>query len=396
MRLFLSLFFCLFCCLSAQAQTDPDEALYLERYARAEEARKTRNFMSIYDVLARVEGAKRLRELPAADGQPIAKTTLDDARAYVAKRNTKAFIIVKDGEVVLADYFGETDAYTPLVAKSLAKPLAVIAVGRALEKGFIPSLNEPAATYFEPWRGTPKEAITVYHLLSMRSGLKRQSRYTGPEDVMRKAYLHPRHDEIIIAEYPLTHTPGTRYDYSNANGDLIAPLITRATGGRYYHWISNEILGPLSAAGGSIWLNRRGGMAHSGCCILLPAMTWVKLAMLVEQEGVWNGKQLLSRSFVEAMRTPTPENPFVGMAVYNGKNYAKYRGATNPDLGGGTFHSEPYAADDILLFDGNGNQVIYIIPSQNLIIARFGDTPAKELGWDNAFLPNLIYAAVAK
>lgn len=54
---------------------------------------------------------------------------------------------------------------------SLAKPMSVIAVGRAMAEGHIDSLDEPAANYFQEWRGTPRAAITVRHLLGMRSGL---------------------------------------------------------------------------------------------------------------------------------------------------------------------------------------------------------------------------------
>ena len=64
----------------------------------------------------------------------------------------------------------------------------------------------------------------------MRSGLLKQSFSKDPKDILNRTYLHPYHAEIIINEYPLTHEPGTRYDYSNANAELIAPLIERATG----------------------------------------------------------------------------------------------------------------------------------------------------------------------
>lgn len=371
-----------------------EEALYMDRYQRAEAARKTRSFTDIYDTMASIKGAETIKALPVARKAPFKAETLALARDYVAQRNSKAFIVLVDGEIVFSHYFNGAGPNTPLVAKSLAKPLSVIAAGRAIQLGFVSGLDQPLSYFFHEWRGTAKEPMTVYDLLSMRSGLKRQSPYNGPKDVMRRAYLHPRHDEIILRDYPLTHEPGSRYDYSNANGELVAPLIERATGVRYADWLSQQIIEPLGAQGGSIWLNRTGGTAHSGCCSLLPAQSWVKLAQLILQRGKWGDRQLLATDFVDAMMEPTAENTFVGMAVYNGRVYARYRGATHPDLGGGTYHSEPYLTDDTYLLDGNGNQVIYIIPSRDLIIARFGDSPTKELGWDNAYLPNLLLAGM--
>ena len=70
------------------------------------------------------------------------------------------------------------------------------------------------------------------------------------------------------------------------------------------------------------------------------------------------------------------------------------RGVGNPENDfSAAYHSEPYVDDDLILFDGNSNQVIYIIPSRNMVILRLGETPPKDQTWDNAYLPNLISSA---
>ena len=80
------------------------------------------------------------------------------------------------------------------------------------------------------------------------------------------------------------------------------------------------------------------------------------------------------------------------MGLYVGTHYKKFRGAANPDLDvlNGSFHSEPYVDKDLLLFDGNGSQVAYIMPSRDIILMRLGSTPPKDFKWDNAFMPNLV------
>ena len=229
------------------------------------------------------------------------------------------------------------------------------------------------------------------HLLSMRSGLKPQAPATEIGDILNRAYLHPRHDEVIINDYPLTHEPGSRYEYSNANSELVAPLIERATGVQYEDWITDRVLRPIGAAGGQVWMNRTGGTAHAGCCWLLPAETWLRLAILLINDGQVDGKRLLPSGFVAEMTTPTAENPHSGMGLYIAGNYIERRGAANPDLDvGRNLHSEPYLAHDLFLFDGNANQVIYIVPSARLIVARLGNRPAAETEWDNTYLVNTV------
>lgn len=267
----------------------------------------------------------------------------------------------------------------------------MITTGRAIEAGFIESLDQSVADFIIEWRGTDKADITVRHLLGMRTGLLPQGASKGPNDVLNRAYLPPRHDEVIIHEYPLVNPPGSRYDYSNANSEIVSILISRATGLPYQDWLEEQVLNPLGMAGGKIWLNREDGVAHSGCCVGLPSESYLKLAVLVLQKGQWDGKQFLSEAFVTEMATPTTQNIHAGMGLYLGKEYKKFRGAAHPDIDfGRTLHSEPYIDRDIILFDGNGHQVAYIMPSRNIVIMRLGKRPEKDIIWDNAYMPNLV------
>jgi len=369
---------------------EEDEALYRKRF-QALTDRTGRSGLAAYDPLQDVPGATDPMPVEMAMMPGISNSAIEAAAAYAHAMNSAALLIWRDGALEAEMYFGDSGAETPLVSKSLAKPLSVIAVGRAMAEGHIASLDEPAANYFAEWRGTPKAAITIRHLLGMHSGLMPQAPAPDIDDVLNRAYLHPRHDEVLINDYPLTDAPGSRYEYSNANAELVAPLIERATGSQYEDWISQEVLAPLGAIGGQVWMNREGGTAHAGCCWLLPAESWLRLAILLINDGEMHGRRLLPEGFVRAMTTATPQNPHAGLGVYVAGDYIERRGAANPDRNvGETLHGEPYLAHDLFLFDGNSNQVIYIVPSARLIVARLGNWPPRETEWDNAYLINTV------
>lgn len=374
-----------------------DEAEYLARF-QALLASFAKGGLVSYDPLANVKGADDYEALPAGSLPDGAEGQIRAALDYAEARNTEALLIYKDGQLVFEKYFGDTTKDTLINSRSLAKPLGVIAVGRAITTGAMADIETPVAEYLPQWAGTPKSAITVEHLLAMRSGLMPQDIAREPTDIINRAYLHPRHDEVIINDYPLTHTPGSRYEYSNANSELVAPVIERATGVQYEDWVSREVLQQIGAKGGKVWMNREGGTAHSGCCILLPAESWLRLAVLVLDEGRWNDKQIIAPEFIAQMRTPTPHNPHAGMGLYVGSPYLEYRGFLNPSAPDSlkVYHSEPYVDDRMVLFDGNGNQVAYIMPSFNMVILRLGERPPRDLPWDNAFLPNTIAGAFAR
>jgi CubicO group peptidase (beta-lactamase class C family) len=375
-----------------------DEAVYLERFARLMDASRLGLGLETYEPLEPVPGARNPVPLAgaAAGNTQIAAAALQAAEEYAANNNSSAFMVWHDGKIEKSSFFKGMKPEDTFPSRSLAKPMTAVAIGRALALGKIRSLDQPVADFISEWRGDPRRSkILVRHLLDMRSGFLPQGPAMTAEDILNRAYLHPRHEQIIIHDYPVVDEPGTRYEYNNATSELVAVLIERATGVRYGEWLSREVLQRIGSPGGTIWVNRPGGTAHSGCCLMLPAEAWLRLGVLLLQDGVWEGKRLLPAGYVQAMRTPTAENPYYGLGVYVAGRYIARRGFANPARDAEArrvLHSEPYLADDVFLFDGNSNQVVFIIPSRRLVVLRVGDNPPRGAGgeWDNSALLNLL------
>lgn len=385
---------CLLLAPVVMAATYPPEveAVYAARFKDIATSKKGE--LSRYDPLEVVPGAAG-KPLPKATTPKIKAEAIEAAAAYAAANNSNAFMVIHKGKVVAARYFNGADAATGIVSKSLAKPITALAIGRAIALGKIKSLDQPVVDFIPEWKGTPKEPMLIRHLLDMRSGLLAQGFSVEPDNIWSRAYLHPFHDRIIVEEYPLTDAPGSIYEYSNATSEMIALIIERATGRRYAEFIGTEVLQPIGAPGGKVWVNREGGLAHSGCCAMLPAESFARMAMLVAQDGVWDGKRLLPPGYVAAMKTGTPQNPHYGLGLWLGGDYVERRGFANPSRPmPKVLHSEPYLSNDVVMFDGNSNQVVYIVPSQQLVVLRTGDSPPKTPEWDNAKLINLVLAGI--
>lgn len=378
--------------------TDEEEQKYNDRFAALVRSFSTGVGLNSYDLMKPVVGKPDDYFGQGISGpSTIDQSAIQDANAYAAASNSSVLIVYRNGKLETEKYFGNTQADTLLNSKSFAKPLTAIAVGRALALGHIQSLDEPVANYIAAWRNDPRKSkILVRHLLDMRTGFLPQAAAFKPENILNRAYLHPRHEDVIIHDYPVVSDPGERYDYSNATSEMVAPLIEAATGQQYEDFIAAQVLQPIGANGGEIWMNRPDGTAHSGCCILLPARDWMRLSVLLLNDGQWKNARLLPEGYVQEMRTATPENPYYGMGVWVAGDYIKERGVANPDKNEyTTFHGEPYAASDLFLFDGNANQVSYIVPSEGLVILRMGKSPPKTAPWDNSKLPNIIIDGIA-
>ncbi len=377
------------------------EQVYLERlkaYRRGSSEGEVRGGLRQYDTLEPVPGTDRPEALPAAVAgeSVISKVALETARTYAQTMRSSAFIVWHRGKVVEESYFGGQEREQPIISRSLAKPITALAVGTAMHAGHIESLDQPVADFIDEWAGTEKEGILVRHLLDMRSGLLPQDFSDDPMSVYNLAYLHPHHDRILIDHYPLVQAPGSEYEYSNATSDLVAVLIERATGVSYHEWVSRAVLIPIGSPGGEVWVNRPGGVAHAGCCMLLPAEAWLRMGILLLQRGIWNGERLLDEAFVRQVLTPSEENAHAGLGVFVAGHYVERRGSFHPRLERGqSWHSEPYLSKDLFLFDGYASQVVYVIPAYELVILRTGDSPPRsDPEWDNTYLPNLLMRSI--
>ncbi|GAB7551231.1 serine hydrolase [Novosphingobium sp. 11B] len=373
-----------------EGRINETESIYRRRFA---DMMANGGIMTSYAPMEAVAGAKRPIPLPeAADKEHRIKTAaLDQAAAYARASNARAFMVWRDGKVERAEYYKGGDRNTPIVSKSLSKPLGAIAIGRAIAMGKIASVDQPVADFIAEWRGTPKAAILIRHLLDMRAGLMEQDYSPDPNHPLNRAYLDPDHGRYIIDYYPLTHKPGSYYGYSNATAELVALVIERATGLRYGTFLSQEVLVPIGAMGGQIWVNRPGGLAHSGCCMTLPAETYLRLAILLMDDGIVGRRRLLPKNYVAEMAKGTAQNPYYGMGVWVAGTYVNRRGfGAVGKPGPRVLHSEPYLDKNLFLFDGNSSQVVYISRATRTIILRLGDTAPAKPEWDNSKLPNIV------
>lgn len=377
-----------------------DGAVYQQRFAQF--LKDPGNFP--YAPMEKLPGAALWQPMAPRRDAALDPAALAKGDAYAAAMRSSAFLVWHKGALIHSWYAPGMNAQTPMLSKSLSKPITALAVGRAIAMGRIKGLDQPLSEIMPELKGTQKGRILVRHLLDMRSGMLDQGFSPDPAHPLNTAYLSTEHGREIVDHYPMIAEPGTRYAYANAPSDMVAMVIERATGRRYGEFVGSEVLAKIGAPGGTIWVDREGGLAHSGCCTYLPAETYLRMAMLLHADGVWGGKRLLPQGYTAEMRKGTPQNPNFGLGIWIGQPYHQRRGFGAPGtLGPQVLHSEPYIDPDLYLFDGNSNQVVYIAPKYDLIVLRIGATPpapsaqnasGTQAEWDNAYLPNLMIRAI--
>ena len=383
--------------LAAGAIAWAANAAYMQRYLRmaVSQARGESQRADWYEPVDKVPGVPGAR-LPVATTRSVADKALTDADAYARQTKSQGFLVWQGGALQAASYYGGFKRDDLIASKSMAKMVVGIVIGRAIALGHIKSLDQPVSDFITEWRGTDKEGPTIRQFLQNSSGISRFS-YNDfkPWSQTMREYLSDRHEDILINETRRDYQPGSEYDYSMITSDVLAIVIERATGQRYADFLGQALLQPIGATGGTVYVNRPGGLAHSGCCLMLPAESFVRIGALMARDGEWDGKRLLPEGWVKATVTPSPANPKWGLHMWIGSPCVKrLRWFPERSQPVGVLHSECYLADDLFLFDGSGNQAMWIVPSKDLVVLRFGPPPTRRPGepgeFDNSRLPNII------
>ena len=358
-----------------------------------------------YDPTEAIAGAHDgFFEVAAPEDRTISEQALATARDYARRNRSESLLVWHRGALQSADYWMGLKPADVVNSRSMHKMAGGLLLARAIADGHIRSLDDSVARYIPRWRGTEKAAMTIRNVLHMSSGLRwfgiRDEPVTG---LSSRRYLSPYWDEVLLEEIPMSFAPGTEYDYSDITADVMPHIIQGATGRRYAEYFSDALLKPLGARGGFIWVNREGGMPHGGCCLMLPPETWLRFGLLVMNGGNWNGKPLLPPNWMKQMLTPSPNNEHFGLMIWLGQPYVERRlyhrseSWLNGAPRAGAYHSEPFLAHDLILFDGSEGRLVAIAPSEELVIVRTGFRPAPEQPeWDNAFLPNTIIRGIQR
>ncbi|MEW6269861.1 MAG: serine hydrolase, partial [Thermodesulfobacteriota bacterium] len=286
---------------------------------------------------------------PEAEGMDAAM--LEGARAYAFEdgRNTQGVVVVRNGAIVAEWYADGADATRLGTSWSMAKSFASTLIGIAIDRGDVASLEVPLVEFFPQWRGTDKEGVTLRHLLEMRSGI----RWNELTDNI-PLYLEGTDQLAFALNRPQRYAPGTTWNYSSADSMLISGVIEAATGRPAKEYAEQHLLGPIGLPGE--WWIDGSGHTLTYCCLDAPTREYARFGLLFARGGEWDGRQVVSRAWVEEATRPLAEAPFYALHWWTNGNRAM----------------APNVPAELFAARGLHNQDVYVIPSLDLVVVRNG------------------------
>jgi len=341
--------------------------------------------------LERVSGGP-LIEIPTNSAGEISTEALQDAIAYGEETKSHALIIYHDGAIQLEHYYPGHDAEEITPTQSMHKSVVGMLVGIAIRDGYIKSVDDPAYKYLPEWTNDDRRAITIRHMLQQSSGINFATFGINPLGGFFQLMLG---DDVTPVALNLEQEvpAGTRFDYNSAIPQNMGLIIQRATGKRYAEYLSEALWQHLGVPDAWVVLDsEENSMPRTSCCLDATARSWLRLGMLHVDHGRVGNHQLIPEEWMQDVVTPSEHNPNYGYFTWLGTEHSEYR-YYNRKTSTRVLHSEPYAAPDVIFFDGFGGQRVYIIPSKKVVIVRTG---AIAPGWDDSYLPNVIIGGLPR
>ena len=282
------------------------------------------------------------------------ETLLNELYTYLQQKNTKAFIILKNGKVVSERYFGTFTADSIWYWASAGKTATAMLVGIARQEGLL-NINNKSSQYLGTgWTSLPiakENLITIRNQLTMTTGL---------DDGV------PDDDCTLPSCLIYKSDAGNRWAYHNAPYTLLDKVVENATGMTYNNYFQQKIRNRIGMNGlwapsgyNNVYFSNARSMARFGL-LMLNKGKWDQ-DVIVSDSNYFNAQVNTSQNFnlsygyltwlngKASHMLPTVQNIFSGMMVPNGP-------------------ADMYAAL------GKNDQKIYVVPSQNLVVIRMGES----------------------
>ena len=270
-----------------------------------------------------------------------------------------SLLIARNGRLVFEAYFNGSDAAKLHDIRSAGKSFTSTLVGIAIDQRAIPDVEARMLPYFADFRPIRfvdhrKETIRVRDLLMMMSGLDaddNDAASPGREDNMLAA-----DDWIEYAlNLPMKTEPGRHWAYAGANTMLVAGILQAAAKMPVIDFAKSYMFQPLGIESFHWETSPKGIVAGQGF-LSLRGRDQLKLGQLFLNNGLWQGRRILSETWVREASRRQVDIPNAEPAGYG---YQWWCSLFDIDT----------ARHNCYFASGNGGNKIYVLPDLNLAVS---------------------------
>lgn len=268
-----------------------------------------------------------------------------------------AYLIIKNDSIWFENYYDGFNEKSLSNSFSVAKSIMGALLGKALELGYIQSLNEKVITYLPELQGEYANDVTIRDLVTMRSGLQWDEKYYSPFSITTKAYFYNNLGQAML-ELPISSKPNQEFRYQSGDTQLLGMVLTKALPLSLSDFLSAYFWKPMGAEQEALWqISSKDGLEKTYCCIASNARDFARFGKLYSNFGKWNDNQILDSAYVQQSLQPAADN--------------------SPEYGYSWWLGE-YKGKKTITMNGHLGQFIISIPEDKIIIVRLGHQSDKK------------------
>ncbi|UJH92183.1 beta-lactamase family protein [Antarcticibacterium sp. 1MA-6-2] len=268
-------------------------------------------------------------------------------------KRTRAVVVLYKGHLIAEKYGPGINSDTKLLGWSMTKSITSAILGILEKQGKISLYQDEL---FESWSKDERSAITLDNLLQMNSGLEWEEDYSTISDVTRMLFQEENMAGVQLSK-PLTGIRGVTWNYSSGTTNLLSAFIRNQfkTHQEYLDFWYKELIDKISMHSMTLEPDLAGNYVCSSYS-WATARDWAKFGLLYLNKGSWHGEQLFKESWVDY--TTRPAN---GSKGKYGAHFWLNAGGKYPNI-----------PTDLYSCNGFQGQHVFIIPSKDLVVVRFG------------------------
>jgi len=243
------------------------------------------------------------RSTPAEQGLDPAPLDrlVSTIRANNQIRNIHSLLVVRNGHLVVEEYFDGHDADELHMLQSVSKSFTSALVGIAIDKGKIEGVDERVVSFFPDLEGKidhlddRKRSMTVDDLLTMRSGTDYTEGGSGtPHYKLNR--MNRGWTEFILGR-PMISEPGTKFRYDSGAVILTSAILKARYGVHADRFAKEHLFKPLGIKRYD-WSTNAEGHPHTGGGLDIRSRDMAKFGLLYLRGGRWEDEQVVPADWV--------------------------------------------------------------------------------------------------
>ena len=216
--------------------------------------------------------------------------------------NINGIVILKNGKLLLEEYFNGESRSSLHDPRSVGKSIASTMMGIAIDEGHIDSEMAVLKDFyklenFENY-SQKKDLVSLRSLLSMSSGFDGDD--MDYNSLGNEENMYPTKDWVkFTLDLPMKQEVGTvkRFAYFTAGVVVLGDIIHKSVPNGLVSYADEKLFKPLGIINYE-WEYTPQKVGNTAGGIRLRALDFAKYGQLYKNNGLWNGKQILTKSWV--------------------------------------------------------------------------------------------------